>query len=77
MFRQDLFDKIPSTLNPNVTGWLMYDENKRFPEPALLDKFSPLDDFELVPADHKELYRTVDHSITLDVGMNNLNDGIN
>ncbi|WEW54682.1 hypothetical protein PRK78_000104 [Emydomyces testavorans] len=30
---QDLFDAIPPGLNPNVTGWLVYDDGKDLPKP--------------------------------------------
>ncbi|MCJ1231986.1 hypothetical protein MMC12_008667 [Toensbergia leucococca] len=69
---EDLFDRVPPTLNPNVTGWLMYDATKQLPTPALLDKFDPFDDFTLVPTDGEELLDNVDHSITLRVKMENL-----
>ncbi|KAI9695423.1 MAG: hypothetical protein M1820_008608 [Bogoriella megaspora] len=48
---QDLFDTVPDTLNPNVTGWLMYSEQADKPVPAILDEFDPFDDFTLVPQD--------------------------
>ncbi|KAI9701198.1 MAG: hypothetical protein M1836_001867 [Candelina mexicana] len=74
---QDLFDTVPKTLNPNVTGWLLYDEAKPFPLPALLDSFDPFDDFSLVPVDGMELLEHVDHSIDLTVKMDILGDGAN
>ncbi|KAI9809142.1 MAG: hypothetical protein M1825_002432 [Sarcosagium campestre] len=60
---QDIFDAVPETLNPNVTGWLVYDKKNPLPEPTLLDEFEPFDDFELVPADHEELYKNPDQTI--------------
>ena len=74
---QDLFDKVPESLNSNVTGWLVYDKGKDLPEPVLLEAFKPFDDFKLVPLDHEELYDHVDYSFNLDVKMNNLGDGVN
>ena len=74
---ETLFDTIPSGLNPNVTGWLMYDKTKDLPKPALRDDFKAFDDFTLVPTDGMETYRSVDRSITLDVKMDNLGDGAN
>ncbi|MCJ1454539.1 hypothetical protein MMC28_004892 [Mycoblastus sanguinarius] len=44
---QDLLDTVPATLNPNVTGWLIYDDTAEKPEPAILDNFDPFDDFSL------------------------------
>ena len=74
---QDLFDSVPETLNPNVTGWLVYDDTKALPEPALIDEFDPFDDFTLVPQDGEELLENPDYSFHLDVVMDNLNDGAN
>ncbi|KAI9877321.1 MAG: hypothetical protein M1830_004251 [Pleopsidium flavum] len=74
---QDLFDTIPPTLNPNVTGWLVYDKTKDLPKPALLDDLDPFDDFSLIPTDGEELYDVVDYSFNLDVKMDNLGDGAN
>ncbi|KAK8211353.1 hypothetical protein M8818_003320 [Zalaria obscura] len=73
----DLFDTIPSTLNPNVTGWLVYDKSSDLPTPALVDEFDPYDDFNLVPTDGMELYENVDYQVQLDLKMDNLGDGAN
>lgn len=72
-----MFDQIPEGLNSNVTGWLVYDDQEALPSPALLDEFDPFDDFTLVPVDRQELYETVDYSVTLDMAMDNLGDGVN
>lgn len=77
MQQKALFDKVPPELNPNVTGWLVYDEAKSLPKPTILESFEPHDDFTLVPTDGEELYENVDHSIQLDVRMGNLGDGAN
>ncbi|KAI9681085.1 MAG: hypothetical protein M1817_002366 [Caeruleum heppii] len=74
---KDLFDKIPPGLNPNVTGWLVYDEGKELPTPAVLEAFEPFDDFTLVPYDRQPLFDKVDYSFNLDVKMDNLGDGAN
>lgn len=60
-----------------MTGWLVYDESKGFPEPALLDEFNDFDDFTLVPKDGEQLYDKVDYTVNLDMEMNNLGDGAN
>ena len=74
----DLFDTIPDTLNPNVTSYLVYDTSLPMPTPALLaDSFNPFDDIELVPYDNVPLYTDPSQQITLDVVMDNLNDGAN
>ncbi|KAI4153763.1 MAG: hypothetical protein L6R39_001500 [Caloplaca ligustica] len=74
---EDLFDTVPETLNPNVTGWLVYDKAAPLPPPALVDSFEPFDDFILVPYDRLPILDKVDHSIELDVKMGNLGDGAN
>lgn len=75
---QSLFDVLPEDLNYNVTGWLTYDEQAKFPAPAILDDFdNEFDDFELVPHDRQPRYTNPDQSITLEVEMDNLGDGAN
>ncbi|USP80192.1 multicopper ferroxidase [Curvularia clavata] len=74
---EDLFDSVPEGLNPNVTGWLVYDDKQPLPEAKSVDSFEPFDDFNLVPWDKEGAYDRVDQSITLDVKMDNLNDGAN
>lgn len=74
---QDLFDTVPDTLNPNVTGWLVYDKTAELPTPALIDEFNPFDDFDLVPQDGVELYENVNQQVQLDLKMDNLGDGAN
>lgn len=60
-----------------MTGWLVYDKEKELPEPTPVDEFDDFDDFTLVPQDKQKLYDQVDHSITLDMKMDNLGDGAN
>lgn len=74
---QDLFDTVPSTLNNNVTGWLVYDNRNANLPPLQIGEYDPFDDFSLVPQDGMALYDHVDHSITLDMKMDNLGDGAN
>ncbi|CBX99496.1 similar to iron transport multicopper oxidase FET3 [Plenodomus lingam JN3] len=74
---QDLFDAIPDGLNPNVTGWLVYDDSKEKPAPKEAQAFEPFDDFTLVPYDKGALLEHVDRTITLDMKMDNLDDGAN
>ena len=66
---------IPASLNPNATGWLVYDNAAPLPTPALLDAFNEFDDYTLVPTDGEELLGPVDYSFTLDLSMDNLGDG--
>lgn len=74
---EDLFDSVPEGLNPNVTGWLVYDDKQALPEPKGVEAFEPFDDVTLVPWDKEGAYDRVDQSITLDVKMDVLNDGAN
>jgi iron transport multicopper oxidase len=74
---QDLFDVVPDGLNANVTGWLVYDNSKTKPDAKLIGEFAPFDDFSLVPYDKEGIYSNVDQSITLDMKMDNLDDGAN
>ncbi|TQN65365.1 Iron transport multicopper oxidase fetC [Colletotrichum shisoi] len=74
---EDLFDVVPDGLNPNVTGWLVYDPRKPLPVPAAVDEFDPFDDFDLVPVDREEIYDSVDYSFSFNVKMDNLADGAN
>jgi iron transport multicopper oxidase len=60
-----------------VTGWLVYDDTKSKPAPKEVEAFEPFDDFNLVPYDKEGVLGRVDHSITLDLKMDNLNDGAN
>lgn len=72
-----LFDTIPSTLNWNSTGWLVYDASAENPAMPEVDEFNPFDDFYLVPSDSQSALGDPDYSITLDLTMNNLDDGAN
>lgn len=73
----DLFDQIPPSLNPNVTGWLVYNGAADTPAPTAVDSFNPFDDFDLVPTDGLTNFGPADHTITLEVKMDNLGDGAN
>ncbi|KAK7519477.1 putative ferrooxidoreductase Fet3 [Phyllosticta citriasiana] len=73
----DLFDAIPSDLNYNVTGYLIYDKHGHRPQPYVLDEFGPYDDFNLEPIDGVALYKNPDQVIVLNMSMNNLGDGAN
>jgi iron transport multicopper oxidase len=74
---QDLFDQIPDGLNQNVTSYLVYDPSAPLPTPTPIDSFDPFDDMLLVPTDNELLYENPSMTITLDVLMNNLGDGVN
>ncbi|KAK4167342.1 putative multicopper like protein [Cladorrhinum sp. PSN259] len=74
----DMFDQVPKELNWNVTGWMVVDKANPLPEPTILyDPFKPLDDMLLLPWDNQTILGEPDHSVTLDVKMDNLGDGAN
>jgi iron transport multicopper oxidase len=77
MSSQELFDKVPTGLKSNVTGWLVYDETQELPAPKLITNYYAFDDFALVPHDRQEIYEDVDYSLTLNFRMGNLGDGAN
>ncbi|KAF4507294.1 hypothetical protein G6O67_005951 [Ophiocordyceps sinensis] len=72
-----LFDVLPPDLNYNSTGWLVYDDTKAKPEPALVDELAPFDDMTLVPYDNMTLLPEPDRVVKLSVKMDNLGDGAN
>ena len=74
---EDLFDKVPATLNPNVTSFLVYDSSAAMPTPALIDAFNPFDDMDLVPVDGEKLFTNPNQQVVLAVVMDNLGDGAN
>lgn len=71
----DLFDSIPTGLNWNVTGWLVYDDKEDLPAAAVLQEFDDYDDFTLVPYDKMPLLPEPSQQIQLSVAMGNLGDG--
>jgi iron transport multicopper oxidase len=72
------FDDIPSYLNPNVTGVLVYDATKPIPSEAPpVQSFNPIDDYTLVPYDREPIIGGVPtRSITLDLDFATI-DGLN
>ncbi|KAM0231999.1 hypothetical protein ACHAP5_010868 [Fusarium lateritium] len=73
----DLFDVLPDDLNYNVTGWLVYDQEKALPEPSVVYEFDPYDDMNLVPYDEMTILPEPSKKVELDVIMDNLRDGAN
>ena len=55
----------------------MYDEKKDKSAANEVAEFEPFDDFTLVPQDKEGIYDHVDHSVELNMKMDNLNDGAN
>ena len=64
-----MFDSVPSTLNLNATGYLIY--NTVNPLPSNIPTFSSytggLDDFGLVPYDRLALFQPVTRQVVLNV----------
>jgi len=60
-----------------VTGWLVYDDAKANPDPALVDELDPFDDMTLVPYDNQTIFGEPDQTVELNVIMDNLGDGAN
>ncbi|KAK7517597.1 iron transport multicopper oxidase FET3 precursor [Phyllosticta citriasiana] len=74
---EELFDTVPSTLNNNVTGWLVYEPTNNLPAAQVVSEYNAFDDFKLVPKDKMKLLDQIDHSFTLNMRMDNLGDGAN
>lgn len=75
--KQDLFDQVPPGLNPNATGYLVYDDSKPMPDAKLVDSWTDYDDSLLVPQSKEPRLPKPDLTVTLDVKMDNLGDGAN
>lgn len=77
---QVLFDTIPSDLALNQTNWLLYNASaptdKIVPTLDVIDGLPAFDDFTLVPNDHQKLLPEPDHTIQLDVVMQELDNGL-
>jgi len=73
---EDVFDRIPPSLNPNVTSFLVYDPSAPIPTPAFVNEFNPFDDMTLVPTDGELLFEEPGLTVRLDVKMDNLGDGV-
>ncbi|KAI3407104.1 hypothetical protein KGF56_000092 [Candida oxycetoniae] len=77
----DMLDLIPDELELNGTNYIVYNQDKfdeERPEPYLLDSIDDyFDDFYLKPLSKDKLLDDADYTITIDVQMENLGDGIN
>ncbi|CAI4212785.1 unnamed protein product [Parascedosporium putredinis] len=73
----ELFDVLPDELNWNVTGWLVYNEDRDLPKALDVAEFEPIDDMTLVPYDEAPLLPEPDRTVELNVVMDNLRDGAN
>ncbi|KAK4497613.1 hypothetical protein PRZ48_010266 [Zasmidium cellare] len=75
-----LLDVIPSNLQLNNTNWLQYNATAAHEQPVIPvsdpTQFDPFDDMTLVPYDHQPLLDTPDHSITVNVNFQILQNGL-
>lgn len=77
-FDDTMLDVIPDELQLNSTNYIIYDEDKAKPEEYKVDSIDDfLDDFYLTPLNKEKLYDDADQTITVDVTMDNLGDGVN
>lgn len=76
-FDDTMLDVIPKELQLNSTHFLTYNSSAPQPEQNLVTDLDVLDDFYLNPLDTIEVYGDPDRVITLNMTMDNLNDGIN
>lgn len=74
---QDLFDKVPAGLNPNVTSYLVYNKDASLPNATEIEEYTPFDDVKLVPTDNEALWEDPTISYTIDMKMDNLGNGVN
>lgn len=59
---------VPPTLNPNATGYLIYNSKAPLPaQPSIPFPFNPFDDYNLVPQDNTPLFGAPDHRIIFNV----------
>ena len=74
----DMLDVIPSDLELNGTNYIEYNSDADKPEPYLLDSIDDyFDDFYLKPLSKEKLLDDADYTITLEVQMDNLGNGVN
>lgn len=71
-----MLDSDPAYVNPDVFGWLVYNDKKPLPTPTPLRTYNMLDDTLLVPQDHRALLEKVDNQIVLTMNFD-VEDGIN
>jgi iron transport multicopper oxidase len=62
-------------LRPNVTGWLVYDNEKPLPAAADVAEFNPISDMALQPYDMQPLLENPTKKINFTLGMKTV-DGL-
>mmetsp|Transcript_5883 Transcript_5883/g.5812 ORF Transcript_5883/g.5812 Transcript_5883/m.5812 type:complete len:619 (-) Transcript_5883:362-2218(-) len=77
-FDDSMLDVIPDELELNSTNYMIYNEDKDKPKEYKVDSVDDfLDDFYLTPLNKEKLYDDADQTITVDLTMDNLGDGVN
>ncbi|RKP30603.1 hypothetical protein METBISCDRAFT_23146 [Metschnikowia bicuspidata] len=76
-FDDGMFDVIPDDLMLNSTNTILYDESNGAASEYIVDELDYLDDFYLQPYNNVTILDDADHSITIDVSMDNLGNGVN
>lgn len=73
-----MLDSVPADLQVNGTNYIVYNESSALPDAYDIDSYDDaLDDFYLKPLSKQKLMDDADYTITVDIQMNVLNDGIN
>ncbi|CAK9440230.1 uncharacterized protein LODBEIA_P43300 [Lodderomyces beijingensis] len=75
-----MLDNVPKELQLNGTNYLVYNETlfeESKPKQNIVQDLDFLDDFYLVPLGGRKLYDDADYTITVDVQMDNLGNGVN
>lgn len=77
-FDEDMLDVTPSDLLLNNTNFIIYDDDADKPEQYMIDSLDDFfDDFYLHPSNNETLFDDADYTITVDVAMDNLGNGVN
>lgn len=76
-FDDTMFDVIPDDLILNSTNAMTYNKNAAPPTEYFVDDYNFLDDFYLKPLNNQTLFDDADHTVTVDVAMDNLGNGVN
>ncbi|KGU25593.1 iron transport multicopper oxidase FET3 [Candida albicans P57055] len=73
-----MLDTIPKDLQLNGTNYIVYNESAPLPDAYDVDSIDDyLDDFYLKPLNKEKLLDDADYTITVDVQMDNLGNGVN
>lgn len=76
-FDDGMFDVVPDDLILNSTNTISYNSDLPKASEYIVDDLDFLDDFYLQPLNNETLMDDADHTITIDVAMDNLGNGVN